>query len=144
MTNDKWKTINGKCTAPFCLVVTRYVIGGGKRGNVGGTHGEAVPHPFAPRGHHRITLLLRRVRSSHEKKCAPGMMPNNPKNLTSICLANNNAAELGWRRRLVFGAGDLKIRRSTLQARLSEVRTDPPISEVCNDPIGLSRGPDRT
>lgn len=39
-----------KKSDPFCLVVTRYMIGGGKRGNVGGTHGEAVLNPFAPRG----------------------------------------------------------------------------------------------
>lgn len=139
MEDDKWKMHCSFLSRRYALCDWR----GGKRGNVGGTHGEAVPHPFAPRGHHRITFLLRRVRSSHEKS-APRMTPNNRKNLTSICFANNNAAEFGWRRRLVFGAGDLKIRRSTLQARLSEVRTDPPISEVCNDPIGLSRGPDRT
>ena len=40
----------GKRGGPFFLLVTRYMVGGGQTGQRGGTHGDAVPLPFAPRG----------------------------------------------------------------------------------------------
>ena len=74
----------GKLHGPFCLVVTRYMVGGGQTGQRGGTHGEAVPLPFAPRGT-RFNLLFSAVwktltsrkRETHVKEIKEFLINNN-------------------------------------------------------------------